>query len=266
MTAANDPLARVQAMVAAWTEGELFDTFDTGASEVSPPNALENRPFRHPRHFRHQESEHVGTRHLSAPAHLQERWEEQGASRVSYSQGVESVESVENGKKNRKDNDLIFDTSSPQVSKNGGQVSKNGLRAALTAPAAGIHGPTGVPAGWVEGIARLTEMPCQGRFPAPRWAAMVTDAETFLDSWAATAHRLGWPAWELFGCHRRAPWGRIDGMGLVLLLKGNEIAAMTPSEAVIRTRTGARQTYRRKPADPLLPAERCLVWELQDER
>ena len=38
---------------------------------------------------------------------------------------------------------------------------------------------------------------------------------------------------------------------------------MTPSEAVIRTRTGARQTYRRKSADPLLPAERCLVWELK---
>jgi hypothetical protein len=107
-------------------------------------------------------------------------------------------------------------------------------------------------------------MPCPARFPGARWALVVSDAEAFLDSWAAVAHRLGWPAWELFGCHRRAPWGRIQGMGLVLLLKGNEIAAMTPSEAVIRTRTGARQAYRRKPADPLLPAERCLVWELQD--
>jgi len=263
MTAPNDPLARVQAMVASWTEDELFDTFDTWPSEVSPPNALENRGFRHFRQFRHQESEHVGTRHLSAHAHLQERQEEQGASRVPYSQGVESVESLEKARKNRKDSGLIFDTSSSEVSKHGGQVSKKGLQAALTAPAAGIQGPTGVPAAWVEGIARLTEMPCPARFPASRWSVLVTDTETFLDSWAATAHRLGWPAWELFGCHRRAPWGRIDGMGLVLLLHGNELAAMTPSEAVIRTRRGARQTYRRKPADPLHPAERCLVWELR---
>ena len=45
-------------------------------------------------------------------------------------------------------------------------------------------------------------------------------------------------------------------MGLVLLLRGDEIAALTATEAVIRTRTGARQTYRRKPHDPLHPAER----------
>ena len=54
-------------------------------------------------------------------------------------------------------------------------------------------------------------------------------------------------------------------MGLVLLLRGRELAALTATEAVIRTRTGARQTYRRKPCDPLHPAERCLVWELDGD-
>jgi hypothetical protein len=73
---------------------------------------------------------------------------------------------------------------------------------------------------------------------------------------------LGWPTWELFGCCRRAPWGRIEAQGLVLLLHGRELAAVTATEAVIRTQTGAHQTYRRKSADPLHPAERCLVWEL----
>ena len=67
------------------------------------------------------------------------------------------------------------------------------------------------------------------------------------------AAALGWPAWELFGCHRRAPWGRIQGMGLVLLLRGDEIAALTATEAVIRTATGARQTYRRS------RATRCIL-------
>ena len=124
--------------------------------------------------------------------------------------------------------------------------------------------PAGVPAEWVQGVARLAADALPGALPGGQVALVVGDAEAFLDGWGAVARRLGWPAWELFGCHRRAPWGRIQGMGLVLLLKGNEIAAMTPSEAVIRTGTGARQTYRRKSADPLLPAERCLVWELQD--
>jgi hypothetical protein len=265
MTAANDPLARVQAMVDAWREGELFDTFDTTASEVSPPKPLENRGVGHFRQFRHHRSTDVGTRDQSADdVYLQEAHEQEGDSRVSYSDGVESVESVENARNDRKDSGLIFDTSSPQMSKNEGQVSKKGLQAGPRTPATGIDAPAGVPAAWVEGVARLAEMPCPVRFPAPRWALVVSDAEAFLDSWAAVAHRLGWPAWELFGCHGRAPWGRIQGMGLVLLLKGNEIAAMTQCEVVIRTGTGARQTYRRKPTDPLHPAERCLVWELQD--
>jgi hypothetical protein len=99
-------------------------------------------------------------------------------------------------------------------------------------------------------------------YPPRAWQQLIVDAERFLDGWAAQAASLGWPAWELFGCHRRAPWGRIQGMGLMLLLRGDEIAALTASEAVIRTESGARQTYRRKPHDQLHPAERCLVWEL----
>ena len=122
--------------------------------------------------------------------------------------------------------------------------------------------PVGVPAEWVRGVARLAGMPCPARFLAAKWAQVVTDAAAFLERWAAQAAALGWAEWELFGCHRRAPWGRIQGMGLVPLLQGDEIVALTASEAVIRTPTGARQTYRRKPADPLHPAERCLVWEL----
>jgi hypothetical protein len=103
-------------------------------------------------------------------------------------------------------------------------------------------------------------------WPAATWPQFIADAQTFCRGWAEKAFLSGWAAWELFGCHRHAPWGRIQGMGLVLLLRGHEIAALTATEAVIRTSTGAHQAYRRKPADPLHPTERCLVWELQDER
>jgi hypothetical protein len=258
MTARNDPLARVQAMIDAWGSAGTFDTFDTSTFEVSPPNRQGNCGFRHSRHFRHQEAEQVGARHLSAHAHPQEKHEQQSGSRVSCSYGVESVESVEKLEKRGQDNALAFDTSSLQVSKSPGQVSKMGLPTA----AVGARARAGAPAQWISGVARLRTMVAPRTYPAHAWQQVITDAERFLEEWARQAAALSWPAWELFGCHRRAPWGRIQGMGLVLLLHGDPLAALTATEAVIRRPSGAHQTRRRKPADPLLAAERCLVWEL----
>jgi hypothetical protein len=121
---------------------------------------------------------------------------------------------------------------------------------------------TGIPTAWLEGIARLTVMALPRNYPEYAWQQLIADAERFLDGWAAPAAALGWQDWELFGCHRRAPWGRVQGMGLLLLLHGRELVALTEAEAVTRTRTGARQTYRRKPAAPLHPDELALIWEL----
>ena len=259
MTARNDPLARVQAMVDAWGSAGTFDTFDTSTSDGSPPDRLENRGFRHSRHFRHHQSEHPDRREQSADVYLEESLEQENGSRVvSYSHGVESVESVENLEKDRKDNALVFDTSSFQVSKNAGQVSKSGsadrfCRSSLL---------RGRACAWISGVARLATIAPPRTYPADAWQQLITDAERFLEEWAQQAVALGWPAWELFGCHRRAPWGRIDGMGLVLLLHGDPLAALTATEAVIRKASGAHQTWRRRPRDPLHPAERCLVWEL----
>ena len=117
---------------------------------------------------------------------------------------------------------------------------------------------------WRRGVERLSSMSPPSGYPEHAWTDLLADAEHFLDRWGTQAARLGWRAWELFGCHHRAPFGRIDGMGLVLLLRGKELVALTDAEAAIRTTTGAHQTYRRKPHDPLHPAERCLVWELGD--
>lgn len=121
------------------------------------------------------------------------------------------------------------------------------------------------PRGWIDGVASLADMPTPAKFSAANWNKVVVDASTFLETLAANAHRLGWRDWELFGCHRQAPWHRIQGLGLVPLLQGNTIIALTSTEAAVRTRTGAILTFRRKPSDPLYPAERCLIWELGHE-
>jgi TubC N-terminal docking domain len=133
---------------------------------------------------------------------------------------------------------------------------------AAAPPGAAAAPPNEAVAIWADGVARLAATAPPRNYPEQAWQQLIVDAKRFLDGWAAQAAALGWPDWELFGCHRRAPWGRIQGMGLVLLLRGDEIAALTATEAAIRTRTGAHQTYRRKPSDPLHPAERCLLWEL----
>lgn len=115
---------------------------------------------------------------------------------------------------------------------------------------------------WVRGVERLSSTPTPPNYPEQAWQQLIADAQRFLEWWGEQAARLGWPTWELFGCHQFAPWGRVQGMGLVLLLRGRELAALTETEAVIRTATGGHQAYRRKPTDPLHPAERRLVWEL----
>jgi len=115
---------------------------------------------------------------------------------------------------------------------------------------------------WHRGIERLGSMPAPRGYPEHAWTELLADAESFLERWGTQAARLGWQDWELFGCHSRAPFGRIEGMGLALLLRGRQLVALTATEAVIRTPTGARQTHRRRPVDPLNPTERSLVWEL----
>ena len=62
----------------------------------------------------------------------------------------------------------------------------------------------------------------------------------------------------MFGCHRDRPLGRTDQAGLLWLLNGARLMALTENTATIETQTGTRQTFRRKPGDP----SRVLAWEL----
>ena len=79
-------------------------------------------------------------------------------------------------------------------------------------------------------VARFADLdPDQPRqdFSPRRWRDTLRDGSLFLASWATQAHELGWRALDLFGAHRIAPEARWDCAGLVLLIGGGRVVAMT---------------------------------------
>jgi hypothetical protein len=90
-----------------------------------------------------------------------------------------------------------------------------------------------------------------------RWQQAIHDAEFFLATWGETAAALGWSSRELFGLHQvpaqpAATYQRLsryDATGLIWLLQGRPVVALTKGEAAIQC-NGAVVVYRkdRKPA------------------
>jgi hypothetical protein len=92
-----------------------------------------------------------------------------------------------------------------------------------------------------------------------RWRQCVADGKRFLAKWGEQAEALGWTSADLFGLHpvpdkphpsyRRL--SRYDVTGLVWLLEGRSVAALTADTAAIENPdTGSITTYRKhnKPA------------------
>ena len=115
----------------------------------------------------------------------------------------------------------------------------------------------GVPAAWMTGVARLRTMPRPARIRLDDWRRIVADAARFLDGWGAQAAALGWSTLDLLGCHPTHPIERIDCAGLVLLLRGDEVAAITADAARLTTPGGAHLTYYRRPRPGAVP-----LWQL----
>ena len=123
-----------------------------------------------------------------------------------------------------------------------------------------LHVPPGVPEAWVQGVADLLAMARPASCPEAKWQVLREDAYHFLRGHAARAHGLGWTALDLFGVHRERPWARLDVMGLVPLLDGARVTALSATEAVIEKPSGARLTFRRRGQ---VADEACLIWELE---
>ena len=94
--------------------------------------------------------------------------------------------------------------------------------------------------------------------PVERWRQCVEDGKRFLAAWGSQAEALGWTTADLFGLHtppeRPHPsyrrLSRYDCTGLIWLLEGRPVVALTESTAAIENPTVNITVYRKhnKPA------------------
>jgi hypothetical protein len=108
------------------------------------------------------------------------------------------------------------------------------------------------------GVFDALERRCPEYVEVDRWHRAVADGERFLAQWAEQARQLGWTARDLFGLHtppdKPAPsyrrLSRYDAVGLIWLLEGREVIALTTDTAAIRWPSGSVTVYRKnnKPA------------------
>jgi hypothetical protein len=99
---------------------------------------------------------------------------------------------------------------------------------------------------------------CPAQIDEATWLQALADGEHFLAEWGSQAEALGWTVRDLFGLapipdtphpsYRRL--ARYDETGLIWLLCGRQVLALTESTAAVESLTGAITVYRRhnKPA------------------
>jgi hypothetical protein len=110
------------------------------------------------------------------------------------------------------------------------------------------------------------EARCPDLIPDDSWQAAVEDGRRFLARWGEQAEALGWDLKDLFGLapapakphpsYRRL--SRYDETGLIWLLQGRKVMALTETTAAIQNPTGAITIYRRHNKPALGPLGDCL--------
>lgn len=104
------------------------------------------------------------------------------------------------------------------------------------------------------GVLDRLERRCPDYVEAERWQACVEDARRFIATRGDKAEALGWTAGELFGLHKPpekphpsySRLSRYDATGLLWLLQGRRVVALTDSTAAVQNpSTGNVLTYRK---------------------
>lgn len=134
-------------------------------------------------------------------------------------------------------------------------------RAAVDSVVPATCAPPPYPSEWLAGAEFAAKSAPPSRVPAGVWSQWADDALAFLDAWGERAHTFGWSGLDLFGVHPSRPRERLDAMGLVPLLSGRRVVAMTGAAAGIAAPGGGALIFWRT-RDYRGP--RCLLWGLKD--
>jgi hypothetical protein len=102
------------------------------------------------------------------------------------------------------------------------------------------------------------ERRCPDYIDPADWEGALADGRVFLSAWGQQAEALGWTAADLFGLapvpEQPAPafrrLARYDTTGLIWLLQGRPVVALTETEAAIQS-AGAVVMYRKPVLGPL---------------
>ena len=102
------------------------------------------------------------------------------------------------------------------------------------------------------------EARCPELVNSSSWQQSIEDGRRFLAHWGEQAEALGWTSRDLFGLHRPPEkphpsyrrLSRYDETGLIWLLRGRPVVALTEATAAIKGATGNVTVYRKhaKPA------------------
>jgi len=98
---------------------------------------------------------------------------------------------------------------------------------------------------------------CPEYVATERWRQCLIDAQRFLAAWGDKAAALGWAEADLFGLHTPpakphpsySRLSRYDALGLLWLLQGRRVVALSATIAAIESTSGAVLTYRKPPLD-----------------
>ena len=117
------------------------------------------------------------------------------------------------------------------------------------------------PGSYVSALAAL-RAECPAYVDAADWQQAIEDGHRFVTQWGKQAQALGWAPADLFGLHtppeKPAPnyrrLSRYDQTGLIWLLRGRPVIALTKTAATILAPSGASLMYHRhnKPAPGLI--------------
>lgn len=104
-----------------------------------------------------------------------------------------------------------------------------------------------VPREWAEAYASLLAMPRPEGITEARWRLLLDDAGRFLDGWAHEASALGWAASDVWTCRLPPAASDLPSLGLVGVLNGRRVVAITEACATIAADNGAPPTVYRRP-------------------